>query len=340
MKAKTLLSAAAVMTALSLIPTSSPNAQATFTINAGTMAPEGTPWAQQFSNLKARIEGGSGGKIKVRAFLGGALGNEVEMVRDCRRGERLQAVGVSTAAMAEGAGVPLLELPELPYLFKTDKEADTVLDEVLRKPVTDALAAKGFTFGFWAENGWRNFGTKGPASTPEELRKYKMRTQESPVHIAMWKALGVTAVPKPTSEVLPALQSGIVDGFDNTSLFALSAGLIDPISHYTLSRHIYQPAIIAYSKRLFDSLPPDLQAVVLGDPLAEAKSGRAGVRALESEMLATIKNVKKKQVVDLTAAQRQVFADLTKVVQTDWVTTNPTLKPTYDAVQAKLKTMR
>lgn len=340
MKARTFVLSAAVVTALSLIPTSTPSAQATFTINAGTMAPEGTPWATQFTNLKNRIETGSGGKIKVRAFLGGALGNEVEMVRDCRRGERLQAVGVSTAAMAEGAGVPLLEMPELPYLFNNNKEADTVLDEVLLKPTKDALAAKGFVFGFWAENGWRNFGTKGPASTPAELKQYKMRSQESPVHIAMWKALGVTAVPKPTSEVLPALQSGIVDGFDNTSLFALSAGLIDPISHYTLSRHIYQPAIIAYAKRLFDTLPPDLQAVVLGDPLSEAISGRAGVRALETEMLNTIKNVKKKQVVELTEAQRAAFASATKVVHTEFLTTNPTLKPTYDAVQAKLKTLR
>ena len=130
-----------------------------------------------------------------------------------------------------------------------------------------------------------------------------MRAQENPVHMDMYKMLGVQAVAKPVSEVIPALNTGIVDGFDNTALFSLAAGWLEPVSHYTLSRHIYQPAAVVYSKSFVDSLPPDLQKVVIGDPMAESARGRAAVRALEGELLDTIRSMGK-QVVDLTPEQR------------------------------------
>lgn len=339
---KTLLKAAgvgAVALAVLLVPTSTPQAEAQHTLSFGTVAPEGTPWADQLKDFQRRIQTDSGGAIKVKVFLG-TMGGEIEMVRDCRRGERLQAVGVSTGAMSEGAGVPLLQLPELPYLFRTNAEADAVLDDVLYDPVAKELDAKGFVFNTWAENGWRNFATKGgPATTPAELSKYKMRSQESMVHTGMYKSLGTQAVSLPTSEVMQSLNTGVVDGFDNTPLFSLASGWINPVTHYTLSRHIYQPAAIAYSKRFMAKLSPDLVAVVTGNPTAEAVKGRKAVRAQEAAMLEVIK-AKGIEVIDLTPEQRKAFSDKTGGVHQDYLAANPGVKPHYAAVQAKLNSMR
>ena len=189
--------------------------------------------------------------------------------------------------------------------------------------------------GGWAENGWRNFATKGPATTKAELAKFKMRAQENPVHMDMYKMLGVQAVAKPTSEVLPSLNTGIVDGFDNTALFSLAAGWIEPVTHYTLSRHIYQPAAVVYSKKFVDSLPPDLQKVVLGDPHAESKRGRTAVRALEGELLETIRSMGK-QVVDLTDAQRAAFKAETRAVHKSFLASHQDLIPVYKQVLGKI----
>ena len=175
--------------------------------------------------------------------------------------------------------MPILMMPELPICFETTQKQMPSWTTCFGSPL-DPLAAKGFVLGCWGENGWRNFATTGPASTPEQLAAVKMRAQESPVHLGMYEKLGVQAVAKPVSEVLPALNTGIVDGFDNTPLFSIAAGWIEPVSHYTLSKHIYQPAAIVYSKRFMDSLPADLQRIVLGDPMAESRKGRVGVRAL------------------------------------------------------------
>ena len=311
------------------------NSEAEFVMNFATVAPDNTPWSKQLRDVERRIETESGGRIQVKLFLGGSLGSEIECIQDVGRGERIQGGGFSTGAMGEALDIPILSMIELPYLFSTNAQADAVLDEVLFEPTKTALEAKGFVLGGWAENGWRNFATNGPASTPEELSKYKMRAQENPVHMDMYKMLGVQAVAKPTSEVLPALNTGIVDGFDNTALFSLAAGWIEPVSHYTLSKHIYQPAAVVYSKVFVDSLPPDLQKVVLGDPLAESARGRIAVRSLEGELLDTIRSMGK-QVIELTAAQRDVLKAKTHPVHKSFLATHQELIPTYKEVLGRL----
>jgi TRAP-type C4-dicarboxylate transport system substrate-binding protein len=314
-------------------------AQSTHNLNFATVAPDGTPWADQLRDTQKRIKKDSNGAVNVRVFLGGSMGSEVEIVEDIAKGQRLQGGGMSTAALGEGANIPLLMLPELPYLFRNVAEADAVMDEVLFAPVSAALAAKGFVLGCWAENGWRNFATMGPASSPEQLAKFKMRSQESPVHLGMYEKLGVQAVAKPTSEVLPALNTRIVDGFDNTPLFSIAAGWIEPVSHYTLSKHIYQPAAIIYSKKFMDSLSADLQRIVIGDALAESRRGRVGVRALEAELIDSIRSMGK-TVTALTPAERKVFVRATRDVRNGFAVTHTDLRPVYKQVKDKLKSMR
>jgi TRAP-type C4-dicarboxylate transport system substrate-binding protein len=309
--------------------------EAEFVMNFATVAPDNTPWADQLRGVEKRIETESGGRIQVKLFLGGSLGSEIESIQDVARGERIQGGGFSTGAMGEAMDIPILTMIELPYLFSTNAQADRVLDEVLYEPTKAALEAKGFALGGWAENGWRNFATKGPASTPEQLSKFKMRAQENPVHMDMYKMLGVQAVAKPTSEVFPVFNTGIVDGFDNIVLFLLAAGWIEPVTHYTLSKHIYQPAAVVYSKKFVDSLPPDLQKIVIGDPFAESARGRVAVRSLEGELLETITSMGK-QVVEISAAERDALKAKTRAVHKSFLANNQELIPVYKQVLSKL----
>jgi TRAP-type C4-dicarboxylate transport system substrate-binding protein len=341
MKVRTILTGLAVSIGLFAISDTPLEAQPAYTINFGTVAPTGTPWSDQLESLKKRIESQSQGQIKVKLFLGGALGSEIEMIQDVQRGERLQGGGFSTGAVGEALDIPILEMVELPYLFNNEKQADAVLDDVLYEPTKNALDGKGITFYAWTENGWRSFATKGgPASSPDELRKYKMRSQESPVHLNMYKAMNVQAVAKPVSEVLPSLNTGIVTGFDNTPLFSLAAGWIGPVTHFTLSKHIYQPAAVVYAKSFIDSLPANLQEVVLYDPKGEAARGRSSVRKLESELLNTIESMGK-EVVTLTPEQNKAFRQAVRTkTHTSFLQENPEMQSLYTAVNQKKKEVR
>lgn len=315
-------------------------AQAPIVANFGTVAPDGTPWAEQLKAIKARIESESKGRIQIKLFMGGTLGGENEMVRMIRRNDRLQGGGFSTAAIAEGANAPLLQIPELPYLFQNEAEADFVMDTVLWDPISKDLLAKGFVLMAWTENGWRSFGTKGgPATTPDELKKFKMRVQEVDVHQQMYAALGVQAQPLPVTEVLTSLKTGVVTGFDNTPLFTQAAGWHEGITHYNLSKHIYQPAAVVWAKAFYDSLTPDLQKIVMGDRMAEAATGRAGVRALEAELIANFPSMNVK-VVPLTDAQRAAFAAKTKAMHATYAASVTGGTDVLNKVNAALKTKR
>jgi len=316
-------------------------AEADFVMNFGTVAPDGTPWSEQLKSLKKLIETASTGRIKIKLFLGGALGSEIEMIQDVMRGERLQAGGFSTGAMGEALAVPVLEMVELPYLFRNNMEADAILDDILYDITEKALAEKGIQFYAWTENGWRNFATVGGAATsPEELKAFKMRSQESSVHMNMYKAMGVQAVSKPTSEVIPSLNTGIVNGFDNTPLFSLAAGWIEPVTHYTLSRHIYQPAAVVYAKSFVDKLPADLKNMLLADPKGESQRGRTSVRQLEGELLETI-GAMGKQVIALSPAQQKAFRQaVRKPTHAAFLQENPEMQPVYEEIKTKLKAMR
>lgn len=280
-----------------------------------TVAPDGTPWTDQLMQLKVRLEKESAGSLKLESYVGGALGDENVTAADCKRGA-IQLWGGSTGALA--SLIPEFNLFELPYLFRSVEEADYVLDEVLLGDVKALLQKRGFEFLFWAENGYRNFGTKfGPVKTPAALKGKKMRSQESDVHLAMYKALGASPVPIAVTEVLSSLQTGVVDGFDNTPLFTFAASWYQGIKHYTLAEAIYQPGIVVANKAWFDKLSPTLQKSMVGDQKAEGQRGRKGVRELAPDLVANF-SAAKIEVHTLTEAEKDVFAKVCEPTHAAW----------------------
>ncbi|MCO4744481.1 MAG: TRAP transporter substrate-binding protein [Proteobacteria bacterium] len=294
-----------------LVVTSPVEAQGPYELNIGSLAPKGTPWYRLLQKAEKQIEEGSQGRINVILRPPGQM-SEVEMVRETRRGERLQGCAVTTAALAEGGNIPQLQLVELPYLFNSSAEADHILDNVLWEPTSEILARRGFVMGVWSENGWRSFATRGKAiRTPDDLKGYKMRSQESDVHMAMYNAFGANAVQKPMTEVLTALNSNVVDGLDNTALYIKTGGLSEPLEYFTKTNHIYQPALITYSKRWYDELPEDLQAVVMA-PRSLAASGRAEIR--EEDEAITMLLAEDLEVVELSTDEREAFATTARAI--------------------------
>ncbi len=293
------LAAAALLLALP-----SAEAQEPATLKIATVAPEGTPWADGLSQLKKQVETDSGGRMKVRTFLGGVLGDENESVQACQRGQ-IQGVGASTGAIA--SIVPELAVLELPYLFRTEAEADYVLDKVVLSTLETAFRNKGLVLGFWSENGYRSFGSNwGPIKSPADLKGHKMRSQEHELHLQMYRSFGASPVPIPVTEVLTSLQTGVIDGWDNTPLFAFAAQWTGATKYVSLTRHIYQPAAIAFNKAWFDAQPKDLQAIVMKARTGLAPQMRKEIRALNPILIQNLSEMKV-QVYTPTATELATF---------------------------------
>lgn len=277
----------------------------THTLEIGTVAPPKTPWAELLKLYKTNVEKASKGRIKVKVFYGGTRGDENSLVRKIAAGKNMQGAGTSTGALA--SVVPELNAVEVPFMFRDHREADYVMDCKLLSPMEKLFADRGLVLAFWSENGFRHFGSSwGPVMKPDDLKNRKIRSQQSFVHIEMWKQFGATVRPIPTTDVVTALQKGTVEGFDQGLLFAIAANWTKSIKHLTLSKHIYQPAAIAFNKEWFDSLPADLQKILIDEGRKLVKPGRIAIRQLIPDLIRIIKG-QGVTVHKLSDAERGVF---------------------------------
>jgi len=327
-----------LLAALALFTAAAPARAEEQVVKIATIAPGDTPWTELLQRYKDAVEKKSQGRLKVKLFVGGTLGDENETVIKCKRGQ-IQAVAASTGAVA--SQVPELNVLEIAYLFRTGAEADYVIDSVLTPSFDKAFRQYGLVLGFWSENGFRQFATNDVAATsPAALKGKKMRSQESPVHLDMWKAFGASPVPIPTTEVLTALQMHTVDGFDQSALFAIAAGWYKTTKYFTISNHIYQPAVIAFNQTWFDALAPDLQKILIDEGRTLQDKGRKAVRGMMSELLAgmTASGVK---VQELTDAERAVFEKAAQPVRKQFrKSQGPAASKLLDAAEKALTDFR
>ncbi len=233
-----------------------------FTMEIGTTAPSGSPWAAQLKRYKQTVEERTSGRLKVKLRLG--RGNERSMTRRVQMGS-MQAVAGSIGGMS--SIVREVNVIESPYLFANYDAADKALDSAtVTEQFRKLLEKRGLVFGLWGENGYRSYFSKHRIRKPSDLKGIRFRSQESFAHVETYEAFGASPVPIDVGNTLMSVQTGVVDGFDNTPLFAMAGswyqGLKEGERHLFLSRHIYQPAALVYSKKWFDTLPKDVQAAV------------------------------------------------------------------------------
>ena len=260
-----------------------------FVMEVGTVAPSGSPWANQLKQFKTEVQKATDGRLKVKLRLG--RGNERSLARRVQMGS-MQAFAGSVGGMS--SIVREANVIESPYLFENFEVADKALDDPeVTKQVKQVLANRGLIFGIWGENGYRSYFSQQKIRKPEDMKGIRFRSQESLVHVETYEAFGATPVPIDNGNTLMSVQTGVVDGFDNTPLFAMAGswyqGLKDGERHIFLSRHCYQPALLVYSKKWFETLPKEFQEVITDLDHELTVMGRDQVRQIEPVLLKNLK---------------------------------------------------
>lgn len=308
MKTHSLIRGALV--ACALAPWARVDAQAA-RLRIGTIAPAGSPWIQSLETMKKNVEGGGLG-IQFQIFPGGQLGDEVQLAEGTQFGT-IECSGISAGALA--TLVPSFDVFELPYVWKGPEEAYYVIDNHFRAHFAQELQKHGMVLLGWSENGWRSFHTRNRAiRRPEDLRGLRMRSQESPIHLAFWRALGANAQPMAVTDVYQAFERGVIDGGENTIVLTSATGWAEVIKHVTISRHIYQPAVLVCNKKAWDRLSAPQQKRIADAMTVTEKDMRQLLAASEKELLELFRTDLKIQVVDLSPGQVDEFRKRTQGV--------------------------
>ncbi len=236
-------------------------------INLGTVAPSGSAWHEILQQMQQDWQSISGGRLQLRVFPGGSLGDDAEMLRKVRVGQ-LQAVAMTGIGLALiDGGVDALHIP---MLFDSYDELDHVRDELAPK-LEQRLESKGFVVLNWSDGGWAQFFTKKPAKTLDDIRAQTLWISAGDAKTErLYKQFGMHVVPLPLSEVGTALQSGLVEAITVPPLYAMLDGSYQRATHMTDLKWAPVIAGTVISKQAWERIPAAMRP-----ELAEA-SARAG----------------------------------------------------------------
>jgi TRAP-type transport system periplasmic protein len=188
-------------------------------IKMGTGAPEGSPWHQILKSMGEKWKESSKGAVTLRIYPGGVLGDEPDLVRKMRVGQ-IQAAAITAVGLSDiDDAVAALQIP---MMFRSYEELDYVRDK-LRPILEQRLESRGFVVLNWGDAGWVMFFAKESFAEPEDLKKMKLFVWAGDSHsVEIWKAGGFHPVPLAATDILPGLQTGLINAFDTTPLAALA----------------------------------------------------------------------------------------------------------------------
>jgi TRAP-type C4-dicarboxylate transport system substrate-binding protein len=257
------------------------------TIKLGSLAPDGSPWDTALKKLAVEWNRISGGQITLKIFPGGIAGDEPDMVRKIRINQ-LQAAAISGIGLQQIAN-DILTL-QLPLLIRTDEEFAYVLEKM--RPTFDRLLEeKGFTALAWLLAGWATFFAREPVIWPEDLMKQKLQVDDaSPEMTQAWKKMGFHVVPLPTTVVMSALQSGMVEAFTLTPLTAAAMQWFALAPNMAGLRWAPMVGGIIVSNRTWQRVPDALKPELLAAIRAVLADLEQESRALEARALEVMKD--------------------------------------------------
>jgi TRAP-type C4-dicarboxylate transport system substrate-binding protein len=239
-------------------------------LRIGTLAPKNSLYHRQLMELGEVWRAAQGGNAKYLVYPDGSQGGEAELARRMRIGQ-LQGALLSVVGLRE-IEPSISALQSLPLLFKSWDELDYVREK-MRPSMEKKFLEKGFVVLAWGDAGWVRFFSKDAAVRPDDYKKVKFFAWGSEAEQqAIMKSLGYTPVPLETSDILPAIQTGMIGVVPSTPYFALASQIYSSAPNMLEINWAPIVGALVVTKKAWDDMTPAVQDAV------RAASDKAGVQ--------------------------------------------------------------
>jgi len=227
-------------------------------LRMAAIAPEGTSWARELKAFARNVEADTAGELKLKWFLGGIAGDEMQAIARVGKG---QLDGVAGAILCQSLA-PSLKVTRVPGLFEDRDEPFYVIGR-LRGVVDAEFRKSGFT-----SLGEGGFGSdvlflRAPVHGLAELLATRLWVWSlDPLWQAQLSAMGGHPVALPLDQAARAYGDGRADGFISVPTAALAYQWSSLAHYYADLDAAFLIGCLVVSNSAFDSLPlPQQQAL-------------------------------------------------------------------------------
>lgn len=257
--------------------------EAAVTLKLGTLAPEGTVWDNIMRDMGDQWKAAG---VKVQIYPGGVLGDEPDMVTKMRI-DQIQVGVFTVVGLAQiDKGVQALSVP---MMYNSYAESDFVRKK-LQPLLEKRLAAQGFKVLNWGEAGWVRFFGKTPILTPDDLKKAKFFVWGNDTDtMNIWKSAGYSPIPLTVPDIMPNLETGLINSFDTTPLSALSFQWFPLAPHMTDLKWAPLVGATVITTKAWNRIPVSARPAVLKAAASAGVRFKDEVRSKEQAAIDTMK---------------------------------------------------
>ena len=292
----------AVVAALGLLALVEPaTAQGPIVIKFSHVVAPDTPKGKGAEKFRELAEKYTNGKVKIEVYHNSTLYKDKEELEAMQLGA-VQMLAPSNSKFGP-IGIKEFEVFDLPFLIPNLAALRKVTEGPIGQKMLKLFDAKGMVgLAYW-DNGFKQMSANKPLRVPEDYKGLKFRIQSSKVLEAQFRLLGAIPQVMAFSEVYQALQTGVVDGQENTASNMYTQKMHEVQKYTTLTNHGYIGYVVVVNKKFWDGLPADVRGQ-LEKAMKEATAYTNQISAKENEeALEDIKKSGKTQIIVPTKAE-------------------------------------
>ncbi len=284
------------------------SAQAKSTWKFSTFFDEDHALTRGALKFKEEIEKKHGDEVEIKIYTLNQLGDGRENMEGLQIGTlELAEAGTPWAASFSDAFFPL----NMPYLFLTRDTAYKILDGELGKRMAARFEKQAGIklLGYW-ENGIRHVtNSKRPIKVPADMKDLKIRVQQDPTQIAIFRALGANPTPMAFGEVFTALQQNVIDGQENPFANIVQRKFYEVQKYLSTTAHLYDVTGFYINQELFDEQSPEMQQDILQAAAIATRHQREQAAIQDERYLKRLVDYGKIEITYLTPEQLKPFKE-------------------------------
>lgn len=232
------------------------------TLVAATINPDGSLLANALEGLAKKIEEKSDGQIEFKVFTGGQLGDASSIYQSVITGD-IDMIYSDTGWFAEQH--PQFDILETNYLFESKEHYESVVNTPGKLKYFEDLLIKdpGLKTLMFAGGLERDIISTYPINSIADMAGKNMRSKSVSTNMDWWTSMGSNPVPVAFNEVYTALQTGVVEGSQNSLDAMINMRFGEVAKYVARTQHNLSLGFVVMNNDKFESLDSELQSVIL-----------------------------------------------------------------------------